>query len=407
MQFGTLVSKLKEMVCAKLELRQSEALSMELLISPSVAQAIDAQQRETWLRKLFAPVVEEGKPLRLKSDAMLDETFFQFFNGRQIDRKLIIHTETPASSSTESSASRARQRFELLLRDSGIEPAPEVMLEVVRFFAPQLEFARTPQEARYFYDAARSLPRSSTKAAFKANCDLLLDRPFQTGGIPSRSTLLTGFRRSTGSPLVVKLPLDPKDARREADVWKILAPGSLEAFLVPSELVEFGDGLSVDDIPGNATHHRISCALLMPMFSCTLHHFPAPLDPPILNKFSECLSKALSHLHLRGFCHLDVKPTNVFIDSRGFCFLGDFGASVEIGAEVRECSRNYFPKDAEYVAKPQTDWLLLAVTLLEKLSLLKPAEEGALSIADITQWVSSISDTVVRGIVGKVLARAI
>ena len=70
-------------------------------------------------------------------------------------------------------------------------------------------------------------------------------------------------------------------------------------------------------------------------------------------------------------------------------------AAVPIGGDVIEVSRNYFPKDAEYKACPQTDFMLLAVTLMEVHGDLSSPPQ-AMDSQTIRQKANGIKDSVVR-----------
>ncbi len=40
-----------------------------------------------------------------------------------------------------------------------------------------------------------------------------------------------------------------------------------------------------------------------------------------------------------------MQPSNMFLDANGDSFLGDFGATVRLGEEVRECTPEFLPSD--------------------------------------------------------------
>jgi tRNA A-37 threonylcarbamoyl transferase component Bud32 len=52
---------------------------------------------------------------------------------------------------------------------------------------------------------------------------------------------------------------------------------------------------------------------------------PRPLPPSTLHEWLLDVAKALDFIHFQGHIHRDVKPANIFFDSHGNVFLGDFG----------------------------------------------------------------------------------
>lgn len=59
----------------------------------------------------------------------------------------------------------------------------------------------------------------------------------------------------------------------------------------------------------------------------TLASFPLPLSEDKLRKYLNHLLSALEHIHAQGISHLDIKPSNIMIDSCDNAILIDFGAS--------------------------------------------------------------------------------
>eukprot|EP00978_Attheya_sp_CCMP212_P035793 scaffold157813_cov67-Attheya_sp.AAC.1 len=109
----------------------------------------------------------------------------------------------------------------------------------------------------------------------------------------------------------------------------------------------------------------------MTHYQGTVTQCKIPLTEAVLLDFGQQLLNDVHALHTVGYCHLDIKPSNIFLlDARdgslADCFLGDYGAAVKIGNDIREKTVNCYPKDGSFVAEPITDMYLLAVTILEK-----------------------------------------
>ena len=77
----------------------------------------------------------------------------------------------------------------------------------------------------------------------------------------------------------------------------------------------------------------------------------APLEEGELWPTLRDACSALEHMHSRGFCHNDVKPSNMYI-SRGRLVLGDFGMMRKIGSLLEEASED---GDSTYIAPEAFD----------------------------------------------------
>jgi serine/threonine protein kinase len=102
----------------------------------------------------------------------------------------------------------------------------------------------------------------------------------------------------------------------------------------------------------------------MKHFQTTLAQCKISLPEKVLLNYGRQIEVAIKFLHSAGICHLDIKPSNIFM-LEGNCYLGDYGAAKQVGEEIHEISRNYYPKEVPIVAETKTDFLLLAKTLLE------------------------------------------
>ena len=131
-------------------------------------------------------------------------------------------------------------------------------------------------------------------------------------------------------------------------------------------------------------------------YPTTLLQCKIPLSAKVLLRYGKQLHKALSTLHASGFCHLDVKPSNIFLSQRD-CYLGAYGAAVKTGGPIRERTMKYYPTDGDFEAKEEIDMYLFAVTLLEMFRTIPQASErNALSKQEIHEKIASVDTDEVR-----------
>ena len=130
---------------------------------------------------------------------------------------------------------------------------------------------------------------------------------------PTRSRAAWFFNGRVGvEEVVVKVPLQKVNAMREA--FAVLAcveklkDNELEGIVPTASYVFEGE---------------LTC-ILMPLYQRSLADFPSLSEDEAL-KVVKTIRKALRTIHRHGWAHCDVKPHNIFVDSRNRFWLGDFG----------------------------------------------------------------------------------
>lgn len=114
-------------------------------------------------------------------------------------------------------------------------------------------------------------------------------------------------------------------------------------------------------------------AMIMPIFPSTLHSLTLnQQNSEIIGKLISQISGALEALHAIGYCHMDIKPSNIAIDNEGNFVLIDLGSVAPVN-EPTECTDLYLPSEdggtyGRYIATEKRDWLMLAITVYSKLN---------------------------------------
>jgi len=131
---------------------------------------------------------------------------------------------------------------------------------------------------------------------------------------------------------VLKVPARKNAAAAECCLWeavKSFVP-TASVFLVPVRHVVLDDD-AVHEVRtgvGRSDRTFMREGVLMPAYAGTLARVPVPADEVYADAVIARLEPTLRFLHVQGWLHGDVKPSNVFLDFAGGSWLGDFGTSV-------------------------------------------------------------------------------
>jgi serine/threonine protein kinase len=161
----------------------------------------------------------------------------------------------------------------------------------------------------------------------------------------------------------LKFPESASTAHHEYKVYTSITDVRKQN-LVHLEIIEFSN------LPPR--HASQNCALKMPRYTSTLQS--CAQDPELGTLFEHValsVFDGLCAMHTTEYCHLDVKPGNIFIDSNGGVFLGDFDAALIVGQAVDRTTPTFLPRELAIlkakgllIASPVIDFGMLACTLM-------------------------------------------
>lgn len=216
------------------------------------------------------------------------------------------------------------------------------MFHVVLNFPDQMKAASAasidPDVALYLYQGVKHLPGTETCANLWDDGHISINGPSS----PGHTNVMTAVDLDTGSLLALKL-LPPasqqqKDAakseKRAVNLLK-LDTAPVASALVPTQIH------SVRVSPEHAKMLQLETglydALTMPWYTATLQQLPQ-LSHELLYRGGRRLQQAVAAMHEVKLLHTDLKAANVFVDSSGAWFLGDFGVSNIFGDKIRYCT---------------------------------------------------------------------
>ena len=297
-------------------------------------------------------------------------------------------------------------RFRNLL-SKGIDIDPKVMRMIRKrgHLSVRVPLVEDSEEADELYREAATTLGTSTKG--------IINAAHQTSNIKINSEFTVAqwteahFYRAwaSGVPCILKFPQQSTVAEHEFQVYQSIID-ERKRHLVKVELLTF------DNMPVRHANQR--SALKMTQYVSTLSS--CARGPDLVDTFNTAANAVfhgLEAVHSAGLCHLDVKPGNIFVDSAGACFLGDYDAAVHQGAEVRRTTDAFLPREFAVlrsrhllIATPAVDFSMLACTLIHLFDASAPASP---SLSDIQDWTSAMNETTslqIRRIVIECVLRA-
>lgn len=221
-------------------------------------------------------------------------------------------------------------------------PDAKAMARLVVNFPTQMQAASSasidPDIALHLYQGIKHLPGTETCVHMVDEDQISINGPW----MPSHPNIVTAVDLVTGGLLAIKL-LPPasqpqKDAahseKRAVNLLK-LDTAPLDNALVPTQMH------SVKVSPEHAIALHLGAgsydALKMPWYTASLQELPQ-LSHELLCRGGRRLQQAVAAMHEVKLLHTDVKAANVFVDSSGAWFLGDFGVSNIFGNKIRYCT---------------------------------------------------------------------
>lgn len=260
------------------------------------------------------------------------------------------------------------------------------MEELIKFtFHNQLANAETPADADYLFRLAVSYPHKSTKlkCAFQG---YFLDEHFCVAVAPHK-VLMRAIEESTGLPKVIKFY-----AEYDFDVFRQLGLNENDA--KKNHLV-FLQSFVIDSVPAQGIFLSI---VVMPAYICSLHDIRPYIIEEVAVAHMDEIKTALDYMHSKGVFHCDVKPENIFVDTDGAWYLGDYGSGckervVSLSFSAYHCTVGYLPREVRVKldqGSKQLDYCMLVTAIIFKLKdpLLK---FGGFTIKDLKNRISNLS----------------
>ena len=265
-----------------------------------------------------------------------------------------------------------------LLEAQFTRPSEKVLSRIATSFSHRLGAVFDDVNASVdLYVAVKEMPDSTTMAAIRGATGIVVDGAFVAG----RENLLLARDNRTGRSLIVKLLQHVQLSRTvptavlnaaidtELNLSQEITDRNLECLVHARKVeVEVGEGES----------RRLWRGLVMTLFSSVLVNQPGGWSTGLLVRGFQRIQRGISHLHMMGFVHMDVKSDNIFIDVEGQWYLGDFGSATRIGETVLTFTEVFQPFHLNVVctAVESFDWVLLCVAAAFELT--KPSWKARL-----------------------------
>jgi len=215
--------------------------------------------------------------------------------------------------------------------------------------------------------------------------DIIVDGIFEVNQLTS-SAFYYGFVNND-KPCILKFNELASQAESEVAFYQRVIQNKHIGcqFLVNVSLVKFNQDFLHE-------HHKTSerVGLKMNHFVHTLASIPHNFK--LAQKYFSCAKQvysALEAIHSSSYAHCDIKPNNIFLDTNGDCFLGDYDAVKQIGEYVDRITEAFVPREFLILHKGLKASKALDLAMLATTCVFLITDKHILSIKEIKEWCSN------------------
>jgi hypothetical protein len=274
-----------------------------------------------------------------------------YVTGNSRKNPLVVKVQTPDASNLPHTSVPDK------LRLLGVEFSSRDINYLFTNDLARYSFLKSPQltatEARGILTFAKSKIKSATHKAIVQQHSFFLDGSLNVGQGQSKSSLYYAFSES-GQVFVAKVYNGNKESfMREVNVSQALEH---------QNLVKFVKSFSIQD---DARH-----IIIMPLFPRSVADWliqDSELPLAAIKMIARSCFDALCHLHSKGFCFADLKPSNIMLHNSAHIYatLVDYGATVRIDSPIIELTEHYCLDADKNTATEHLDWICLGTTLAQ------------------------------------------
>lgn len=226
-----------------------------------------------------------------------------------------------------------------------------IVLKRSGWLSSRLVTANTDDDYFALYEEASSVPRSATRAIVRERENVSINGEMPVHGA---QTAIFLYAVENYIPKVLKINKYASKTESEVKLFKEIGEEAEQKnlALVPVRILLIQEGRRITNHSNAAL---TPLGLLMPSYSMTLSSMPVSMNGPHAIWFFDILLPVVNFIHSKEWMHGDIKPSNIFIDSSGKPFLGDYGSSVKYcdlesfsgGTPLYQCA------DVQYISQPR------------------------------------------------------